>query len=71
MRSQGENSLLRHAVGNDLKGKSSLVLYAAGVLVANFAVYIAFALYILVALIWFIPDRRIEAHMDADQAHEE
>lgn len=71
MRSQGENSLLRHAVGSDVKGKLSLFLYSAGILVTNLSVYFAMALYILVAIMWFIPDRRIETHMDSDHAHDD
>lgn len=71
MRVQGENSLLRHAVGSDIKGKLSLFLYSSGIVVANFSVYVAFSLYIVVAIMWFIPDRRIETHMDADHDHDE
>ena len=57
---QGPRSLLRRAVGHDLKGKISPVLYALGVGLAFWATWISQALYLLVALMWLIPDRRIE-----------
>ena len=56
----GPESLLARAVGRDLKGKVSAVLYASAILLAFVKVWVADALYVLVALIWFIPDRRIE-----------
>ena len=58
--SQGEESLLAHAIGRDLKGKSSPLLYAVAIPLAFVAPWLAGALYVLVALIWLIPDRRIE-----------
>ncbi len=57
---QGPHSLLRRAVGNDLKGKLSPVLYALGILLAFRATWISQGLYLIVALLWLIPDRRIE-----------
>ena len=60
IRSQGRDSLLQRAVGNDWKGKLSPVFYVAGIGIAMIAPWISIALYALVALIWFIPDRRIE-----------
>ncbi len=57
---QGPQSLLRRAVGHDLKGKISPLLYALGIGVAFRATWLAQALYLLVALMWLIPDRRIE-----------
>jgi uncharacterized membrane protein len=60
VRSQGEHSLLAKAIGSDLKGKMSLVLYLTAI-GSNFASqWISGSLYILVALIWLIPDKRIE-----------
>ncbi len=53
-------SLLARAIGNDLKGKMSLVLYAAAIFVAPFLPWISQAIYIFVALMWLVPDRRIE-----------
>jgi len=61
----GPDSLLARAIGRDLKGKLSAVLYASAILLAFVRAWIADALYVLVALIWFIPDRRIERSIDA------
>ncbi len=58
--SQGESSMLRTAVGKDWKGKLSPVLYIAAIPASFLSVWIAAALYVLVALIWLVPDRRIE-----------
>ncbi|MEO7932839.1 MAG: TMEM175 family protein [Chthoniobacterales bacterium] len=60
IREQGRHSLLADAVGHDWKGKLSPVLYFAGLIFAFFNVWISIALYIGVAALWFIPDRRIE-----------
>ncbi|HEV2954824.1 MAG TPA: TMEM175 family protein [Xanthobacteraceae bacterium] len=60
LRVEGPDSTLARAVGRDLKGKGSLVLYAAGIAIAFVEPWGAIALYVAVALIWFIPDRRIE-----------
>ena len=60
----GTNSLLAKAVGNDVKGKLSVVLYAAAILCALFVNrWVAEAIYIFVALMWLVPDRRIERVM--------
>jgi uncharacterized membrane protein len=56
----GSASLLRTAVGADLKGKLSLGLYVLGMLCAFVRPWISEALYVLVAAMWFIPDPRIE-----------
>ncbi|MCL2429667.1 MAG: hypothetical protein FWD12_10580, partial [Alphaproteobacteria bacterium] len=53
-------SVLAEALGADAKGKLSLVLYAAGIPLAFVQPWLSIALYVLVALIWFVPDRRIE-----------
>jgi uncharacterized membrane protein len=57
------NELLATAVGNDLKGNLSLVLYATAIPLSYYNRWIACGLYVLVALIWLIPDRRIERAM--------
>ncbi|MGH8049284.1 MAG: TMEM175 family protein [Arenimonas sp.] len=57
---QGENSLLASAVGRDLKGKLSPVIYLLAIILAWLKVPMAGLLYVLVALVWLIPDRRIE-----------
>ena len=59
-RRQGEGSLLAQGIGRDLKGKVSLLLYLVAIAAAFLAPWLAGALYALVALIWLIPDRRIE-----------
>lgn len=56
----GDNELLATAVGKDLKGKISMVCYILAIPLAFVHQGIAGALYVLVAAIWFIPDRRIE-----------
>ncbi|WP_228235386.1 TMEM175 family protein [Allomuricauda sp. M10] len=58
--SQGEGSLLKHAVGNDLKGKLSPVLYIIGIAMAWVNEWISGAMFVLVAIIWLVPDKRIE-----------
>jgi uncharacterized membrane protein len=58
--SQGPDSLLKRAVGSDWKGKASPLLYIAAVLVAGWARWLSMALYVLVALMWLVPDKRIE-----------
>ncbi|HEY4415783.1 MAG TPA: TMEM175 family protein [Verrucomicrobiae bacterium] len=57
---QGSDSLLKKAIGKDWKGKISPVLYIAGIFFAFANTWISVALYVLVALLWLIPDRRIE-----------
>ena len=60
MSAQGPDSVLRAAVGRDLKGKLSPLLYLAAIPSAFLDQWIADAIYVLVALLWLIPDRRIE-----------
>jgi uncharacterized membrane protein len=57
---QGPHSVLAQALGRDVKGKLSLVLYAAGAVLAFAYPWASIAIYVLVALMWLIPDRRIE-----------
>jgi uncharacterized membrane protein len=59
--SQGASSKLRAAVGADRKGKISMVLYAGAIGAAFFERWVSVGAIVAVALIWFIPDRRIEA----------
>lgn len=56
---QGENSLLKKAVGRDWKGKLSPVVYILAVVIATWRPSLALALYIIVALVWIVPDPRI------------
>jgi uncharacterized membrane protein len=60
VRGQGDDSLLRRALGNDWKGKVSPFLYLAGVVSSFFVPGLAQAIYLVAALIWLVPDRRIE-----------
>jgi TMEM175 potassium channel family protein len=57
----GRSSKLAAAIGSELKGKLSLAIYLAGIPLAFVHAWIAIALYIAVALMWFVPDRRIES----------
>ena len=57
---QGPDSLLKKAVGRDWKGKVSQVIYLIGTVAAFRSPLLAQGLYLLVALLWFVPDRRIE-----------
>jgi len=56
----GKDSKLAMALGKDSKGIASLVIYAAAIPLSFVNPWIAFGMYVLVAVIWFIPDRRIE-----------
>jgi uncharacterized membrane protein len=58
--SQGEDSLLKKAIGSDWKGKLSPVLYVLAILLAFLSPWLSMAVYVFVALMWVIPDRRIE-----------
>jgi uncharacterized membrane protein len=61
---QGEHSKLEEAVGKDRKGKLSMVLYIVAIPLAFVNQWISDGLYVLVALMWLVPDRRIEKKMD-------
>lgn len=63
IRQEGSDSKLKMAVGNDLKGKISVLFYLAGIFLAFVQPLIADALYVTVALMWLVPDRRIETTM--------
>ncbi len=67
--SQGPTSKLAAAVGNDFKGWLSLGAYAAAIALAFFQPWAAQGIYVLVALMWFIPDRRIEARLNEGEGH--
>jgi uncharacterized membrane protein len=60
VRREGSQSVLADALGSDLKGKISPILYIAGIVLAFVNPWISIALYVLVAIIWLVPDRRIE-----------
>ena len=60
LKQQGNTSLLKKAIGNDYKGKSSPILYCIAILFANYYPIVSGAIYIFVALMWLVPDKRIE-----------
>jgi len=60
----GPSSPLRAALGSDLKGKASPILYATAIVMAFISRWVAIAIYVLVALIWLVPDKRIESIYD-------
>ncbi len=59
----GRDSLLASALGRDFKGKVSLLMYASAIPLAFVNSWISFGLYVVVAIIWFVPDRRIEKNL--------
>jgi uncharacterized membrane protein len=59
------NELLAAALGSDFKGKISMVIYVTGIALAFFRPWLACAIYVLVAAMWLIPDRRIEKKYEA------
>ncbi len=56
----GRQSAIAGAIGNDFKGIASLVLYLGGIAAAFFFPWISYLLFATVAVVWFIPDRRVE-----------
>ena len=66
LRNQGPNSTLAKALGRDIKGKISPLLYLAAVFLAFVDPIISGAIYVFVALMWLIPDRRIERALSGD-----
>jgi uncharacterized membrane protein len=60
---QGAHSVLASALGSDIKGKISPVLYITGIGLAFVEPWLGIAAYVLVAVIWLVPDRRIEKVM--------
>jgi uncharacterized membrane protein len=59
----GKDSVLATALGDDFKGKISLVIYTVAILLSFVNQWIAFSIYVFAALIWFIPDTRIEKRL--------
>jgi uncharacterized membrane protein len=68
IRAQGPESILKKAVGRDLKGKLSPLLYILAIVATLLSTWIAEAIYVAVAMIWLIPDRRIENVLSRDEA---
>jgi uncharacterized membrane protein len=65
---QGPQSKLKAAVGGDVKGKLSPLIYVAAIVLAFVNQWVSDALYVLVALMWLIPDKRIESKLDESAA---
>jgi uncharacterized membrane protein len=68
MACEGRESLLAKAIGKDFKGNISVVAYAVAIPLAFFNQWLAQVFYVAVALMWLVPDRRIEKVL-ADKAH--
>ena len=58
--SQGSESVLKKAIGSDWKGELSPILYATAIPMAFVSQWVSLGLYVFVALIWLVPDKRIE-----------
>jgi uncharacterized membrane protein len=65
VRADGPDSAVRQALGRDLKGRISPLIYLFGIIGSLLWVWLAIAAYVLVAVIWLIPDRRMEQYIDA------
>jgi uncharacterized membrane protein len=61
IKNHGPDSILARAIGNDLKGKISPILYLLAIGVSWISGWLSGSIYLLVALMWLVPDRRIEA----------
>jgi TMEM175 potassium channel family protein len=66
--SQGHESMLKKAIGHDWKGRVSPVLYAIAIPMAFVSRWVSLGLYVLVAFLWLIPDRRIERTLSQQQS---
>jgi uncharacterized membrane protein len=66
--SQGPESVLKRAVGRDWKGKVSPVLYAIAIPTAFVSHWISLGIYVVVALVWLVPDKRIERMLSLHQS---
>jgi uncharacterized membrane protein len=58
--SQGRDSILKRAIGSDWKGKLSLIVYVIAIPMAFVSRWLSLGLYLFVALVWLVPDKRIE-----------
>jgi len=67
---EGKDSLLAKAIGHDIKGKISPILYLAAIISVLINPLIAQSIYVLVALMWIIPDKRIERLLFEDRINE-
>jgi uncharacterized membrane protein len=67
IRIQGPQSPLKQAVGSDIKGKASALIYLLGIGLAFVNPYLSIAMYVFVSLIWLVPDQRIETHFHSQE----
>jgi|SRR5690554_829673 len=68
IQSEGQESILAKALRNDFKGKMSPILYTVGIIFAFINVWISGVIYILVAIMWLIPDTRIEKSLKVNNS---
>ena len=68
LRGEGEHSVLRIALGTDVKGRISPLLYCLGIGLSFIDRWLALAVYVGVALMWLVPDRRVERHVSTASA---
>ncbi|KIC64704.1 TMEM175 family protein [Chryseobacterium taiwanense] len=66
IKSDGEGSQLKEAISSKIKEYASIVLYALGIVTSFYYPYIAIGFYYFTALMWLIPDRRIEKSLNKD-----
>lgn len=71
LRAEGPGSLLKRAIGRDAKGRVTPLLYLAGIALTFVDQWIGLGLYVVAALIWLVPDRRVERLMTAGKRGEE
>jgi uncharacterized membrane protein len=64
VRHDGEKSAIARALGSDFKGRISVVIYLVAIPLAYFNRWLSLGLYVAVAIMWLIPDRRIERVLD-------
>ncbi len=67
-KSRGPESNLAKTLGKDWKGKGSILIYLAGIVSVNIDARISLLLYLLVAIIWLVPDKRIEKSLKIEQS---
>jgi uncharacterized membrane protein len=66
IKQEGDNSVLKKAIGNDVKGKMSPIIYLIAIISGFYNPIISGLLYVVVAFIWLIPDKRIERTLKQD-----
>jgi len=70
VRAPGQTAAITQALGRDFKGKASIALYAISIPIALFAPFVSVVIFIVVAAIWFVPDRRFEAALATNRLSE-